>query len=97
MGGAARGLSLLGRLGGLTPAESRLLQRRAVERAISLDNLSGEAYSARAHVRVQYEWDYPGADPDYRRALQLTPGSALNHCSTPSSSAWSASMTPPSL
>jgi eukaryotic-like serine/threonine-protein kinase len=70
---------LLGQLGGLTPAESQLLQRRAVERAISLDSLSGEAYSARAHVRVQYEWDYPGADRDYRRALQLTPGSALNH------------------
>jgi serine/threonine-protein kinase len=71
--------SLLGQLGGLTPAESQVLQRRAVERAIALDSLGGEAYSARAHLRVQYEWDYPGADRDYRRALELTPGSALNH------------------
>jgi len=70
---------LLGQLGGLTPAESQLLQRRAVERAIALDSLNGEAYSARAHLRVQYEWDYAGADRDYRRAIELTPGSALNH------------------
>lgn len=71
--------SLLNQLGGLTPAESQVLQRRAVERAIALDSLSGEAYSARAHLRTQYEWDYAGADRDYRRALELTPGSALNH------------------
>ena len=71
--------SLLGQLGGLTPAESQVLSRRAVERAIALDSFSGEAYSARAHIRVQYEWDYPGANRDYRRAIALTPGSALNH------------------
>ena len=71
--------TLLGQLGGLTPTESQVLQRRAVERAIALDSLNGEAYSARAHLRVQYEWDYAGADHDYRRAIELTPGSALNH------------------
>jgi serine/threonine-protein kinase len=71
--------SLLGQLGGLTPAESQVLQRQAVERAIVLDSLNGEAYAARALLRLKYEWDYPGADRDYRRAIELTPGSALNH------------------
>jgi tetratricopeptide (TPR) repeat protein len=72
------GYGLLFQLGGLTETENQVLQRRAVERAIALDSLSGEAYGARAHQRAMYEWDYPGADQDYRRAIELTPGSALN-------------------
>jgi serine/threonine-protein kinase len=69
---------LLFQLGRLTETENQVLQRRAVERAIELDSLSGEAYGARAHLRALYEWDYVGADRDYRRAIELTPGSALN-------------------
>jgi serine/threonine-protein kinase len=72
------GYGLLFQLGGLTETENQILQRRAVERAIELDSLSGEAFSARAHLRALYEWDYVGADRDYRRAIELTPGSALN-------------------
>jgi DNA-binding SARP family transcriptional activator/TolB-like protein len=69
---------LLFQLGGLTETEHQVLTRRAVERAIELDSLSGEAYAARAHHRIMYEWNYIGADRDYRRAIELTPGSALN-------------------
>jgi serine/threonine-protein kinase len=72
------GYSLLFQLGGLTETENQVLQRRAVERAIELDSLNGEAYAARAHLRAMHEWDYTGADRDYRRAIELTPGSASN-------------------
>jgi eukaryotic-like serine/threonine-protein kinase len=70
--------SLLFQLGGLTETENQVLRRRAVERAIELDSLNGEAYGSRAQQRAMYEWDYVGADRDYRRAIELTPGSALN-------------------
>jgi TolB-like protein/Tfp pilus assembly protein PilF len=69
--------SLLGQTGELTPADAKVLERRALERAIALDSLNGATFAARALARV-LEYDYAGADQDYRRAIELTPGSALN-------------------
>jgi eukaryotic-like serine/threonine-protein kinase len=69
---------LLLQLGRLSPVENQILQRRAVERALALDSLNGEAYAARAHMRLRFEWDFAGADRDYRRAIELSPASAVN-------------------
>ena len=69
---------LLGQMGDLTPADAHVLERRALERAIALDSLSGAAFVARATTLMR-NWDYAGADRDWRRAIELTPGSALNH------------------
>jgi serine/threonine-protein kinase len=68
---------LLGQTGELTSADAKVLERRALERAIALDSLNGVTFAARALARV-LEYDYAGADRDYRRAIELAPGSALN-------------------
>ena len=73
LGGAYDRLS---QLGDKPSAEIHAAWRRAVERAIALDSLHGEAYVQRAHLRNRFDWDYEGADRDYRRAIALTPGSA---------------------
>jgi tetratricopeptide (TPR) repeat protein len=69
--------SLLSQTGELTPADARVLERRAVERAIALDSQSSTAFFERAAARVR-DRDYAAADGDYRRAIALAPGSALN-------------------
>ncbi|MFL5299086.1 MAG: tetratricopeptide repeat protein, partial [Anaeromyxobacteraceae bacterium] len=64
---------------GATPAEieaGRRRAREAAERAIALDPDIGEAYSARAHIRADYDWDWTGAQADMERAVALTPGDA---------------------
>lgn len=62
-------------------APGGLLARRmeAVNRAISLDSLNGEAWLYRAFVTWLYDWDFDRADREFRRAIQLTPTSAWAH------------------
>ena len=73
------GYALLLQLGGMSPLEAQVLTRRAIERALALDSLNGEAYTKRAQARFMSEWDYAGADRDYRHGIELTPGSSLAH------------------
>jgi TolB-like protein/tRNA A-37 threonylcarbamoyl transferase component Bud32/predicted Zn-dependent protease len=53
------------------------LAKAAAERAIELDPNLGEAYAARALARYHGEWDWAGAEQDFRRAEELSPGSAF--------------------
>jgi eukaryotic-like serine/threonine-protein kinase len=69
--------SLLGQTGDLTELDAEVLGRRALERAIALDSLSGVAFVTRADRRLR-DWDYSGAHRDLLRSVELTPGSALN-------------------
>jgi hypothetical protein len=62
--------------GGLPPAEVSSRMRTAAERAIELDSLNGFAYSQRATLRGQVDWDWDGAWRDMRRAVRLSPASA---------------------
>ena len=48
----------------------------AVAQAIALDPEFGDAYSARAHARQIFDFDWAGAEQDYKRALELSPNSA---------------------
>ena len=53
--------------------------RAAVTRALELDPDLGEAHAALARVRYLFEWDWAGADNEFRRALSLSPGSEDVH------------------
>jgi serine/threonine-protein kinase len=74
--GLASAYQELSQVGGPTPVETLVLWRRAIDRAIALDSLNGEAYAQRAQVHEVFEWDFPAADVDFRRAIELSPGSA---------------------
>ena len=54
--------------------------REAAERALAADPECAEAISELAEVRSWYDWDFVGAEREYRRALDLGPGSAVVHC-----------------
>ncbi|HEV2175863.1 MAG TPA: tetratricopeptide repeat protein [Terriglobia bacterium] len=53
--------------------------RAAAAKAIELDGTLAEAYSSLAYEKVVNEWDWPGADENYQRALALDPNYAVAH------------------
>lgn len=53
--------------------------RAAVNRALELDPDLGEAHTALGLVRYVFDWDWAGADAEFRRAIALSPGSEAVH------------------
>jgi TolB-like protein len=53
--------------------------RAAVNRALELDPELAEAHTALGLIRFYFEWDWAGADAEFRRSLDLNPGSEEVH------------------
>jgi TolB-like protein/Flp pilus assembly protein TadD len=49
----------------------------AAEKALELDELSGEAWAALAEAQLYYEWDWQRSEQTFQRAIQLSP--SLDH------------------
>src|SRR2546427_7317853 len=52
------------------PSDARLQARQRAEKALKLDDTLAEAHNALAMVK-QVEWDWAGAEQEYRRAIEL--------------------------
>ena len=61
------------------PNDSYPKAREAAQKARELDGALAEAYTTLAYVKFQYDWDWAGAERDFRKALQLNPGYATAH------------------
>ncbi len=62
------------------PSQEGLLKAKAAAaRAIQIDGSLGEAHDALAWVKYVNEWDFNGAEQEFRLALTLSPGSATIH------------------
>jgi serine/threonine-protein kinase len=66
----------LGENGALSPDEAYPRVRSAVAEALALDPESAEAHCYAAFGKFVYEFDWDGAEAGFRRALDLSPGSA---------------------
>lgn len=67
-------------LWGHAPATSASSKAKsAALRAIELDNSLVEAHSTLAVILKEYEWDFPGAEQAFQRALELNPLHAVTH------------------
>lgn len=77
--GLADSYLLLGGANAAAPVELYPKAKEAALRAIELDDTLAEAHTSLAHVKYQYDWDFPGADREYRRAIQLDPNYATAH------------------
>ncbi len=53
--------------------------RAAYDRALTLDDQIAEAHTYLAQYKEYYEWDFSGAEQEYKRALDLNPNSADAH------------------
>jgi tetratricopeptide (TPR) repeat protein len=65
---------------GLEPSHSAFgMARRSAERALELDDNSAEAHASMGEVLRDYDWDWSGAESEYRRAIALNPNYATAH------------------
>ena len=58
------------------PQETYIKARSAVSKALELDDSLAEAHAALGYTKLLYDWDWPGAEREFRRALELNPNSA---------------------
>ena len=77
--GLARVYGLATVPGGLPVQESMPKAREAALRAIALDDSLAEGHTLLGFVKAHYEYDWPGAEREYHRALELNPNDAYGH------------------
>ena len=77
--GLARVYALAPVFGVLRPVECMPKAREAAIRAVTLDDTLSEAHTTLAFVKAHFEFDWPGAEREYRRALELNPSDANAH------------------
>lgn len=75
----ARAYSLAPVVGTMTPIESMPKAREAARRAISLDPSLAAGHSTLGFVLAHYDFDWPAAEGEYLRALDLNPNDAYAH------------------
>ena len=64
----------------MAPRDAVPKARAAVERALALDDSLGEAHGVLAYIVLfGYDWNWNGAEHEFRRALELDPSNALVH------------------
>jgi serine/threonine protein kinase/tetratricopeptide (TPR) repeat protein len=65
---------LLPELTSVPASEAFPKARTAALKALALDNSLAEAHTALANVKEDFDWDWKGAEEEYRRAIELNPG-----------------------
>ncbi len=68
-----------GAIGVLPPAQTWTDARWTAEKAVAIDDSLAEGHSALGGVKLLYEWDWPGADRELKRAIELNPNYADAH------------------
>jgi TolB-like protein/Tfp pilus assembly protein PilF len=66
-------------VGSLPPNEAIPKAKAAVAKAIEIDDSLAEAHNTLAFMKLNYDWDFPGAEMEFRRSLELNPGYANAH------------------
>ena len=61
------------------PLEVMPKAKTAATRAIELDDSLAEAHAALGYVKLTFDWDWPGAEREFRRALDLNANLAGAH------------------
>jgi len=65
---------------GLVPPEEAYPKARAAAlKALDLDESLAEAHTSLAGIKQQYDWDWQGAEREFKRAIELNPGYATAH------------------
>jgi eukaryotic-like serine/threonine-protein kinase len=63
----------------LPPSEAWPKAKAAAMQALEIDGTLPEAHTSLALVKEHFEWDWSGADSEFRRAIELNPNSATAH------------------
>jgi TolB-like protein/Tfp pilus assembly protein PilF len=63
----------------LRPNDAYQKSRAAITKALELDSAFAEAHTSFAYGKVLYEWDFKGAERDFKHALELNPNHVTGH------------------
>jgi serine/threonine protein kinase/tetratricopeptide (TPR) repeat protein len=77
--GLADSYAVLQDHGMISTKDALVKLKPAIDRALALDDNLGEAHLALASLKDSFDWDWAGADKEYRRALALNPNYATAH------------------
>jgi tetratricopeptide (TPR) repeat protein len=71
--------SQLAFLGFVPPKEGYPRAKEAALKAMEIDDTLAEGHASLAFVEMQYDWDWSGAEKEFRRAIALNPSYAAAH------------------
>ena len=77
--GLADCYAILSDYGGVPPRETVPKARAAALKAIELDGTLGEPHAALGDTESCFDWDWSGAEAEFRRAIDLNPTYATTH------------------
>ncbi|MFN2516591.1 MAG: protein kinase [Pyrinomonadaceae bacterium] len=65
--------------GGVPPTEVMPKAKAAALKALEIDDTLAEAHASLAHVKYYYDRDWPAAEREFKRAIELNPNYPLAH------------------
>jgi TolB-like protein/cytochrome c-type biogenesis protein CcmH/NrfG/predicted Ser/Thr protein kinase len=66
--------------GGILPAKEGIPKgKAAAQKALEIDESLAEAHTSLAFARTEYDWDWAGAEREFKRAIELNPNYATAH------------------
>jgi len=71
--GLSETYAFLATFGYRSPAEMAPKARAAAAKAVLLDSTIAETHTAKGFTMLFYDWDYPGAEAEFKRAIELNP------------------------
>jgi serine/threonine protein kinase/tetratricopeptide (TPR) repeat protein len=77
--GLADAYGILGENGFWLPEKAYPKAKAAVAKALEIDNKLAEAHTALAAMMRDYDWDFVGAEKEFKLAIELNPGYATAH------------------
>ncbi|MDT4953494.1 MAG: eukaryotic-like serine/threonine-protein kinase [Acidobacteriota bacterium] len=67
---------VLGNLLQMSPREAMPIAIEKTNRALAIDPGLAEAHTSLAKIKLSYEWDWTGAEAEFKKAIELKPGYA---------------------
>jgi serine/threonine-protein kinase len=77
--GIADSLFVLANYGPMAPREAYPEAEAAARKALELDDTLAEAHASLAQILYQWKWDWPAAEREFKRALELNPSYLTAH------------------
>jgi len=62
-----------------SPAEAAAKGKQAAKQALRLDETLGQPHTALAHIMFLHDWNFAGAEKEYKLGLERSPGSGTAH------------------
>ena len=77
--GLADSYNLMAVWGSMRASDAFPQARTAAQQALALDPASAEAWNSLAFEVYRYDWNFAGADSDFRKAIAMNPNYAIAH------------------